>query len=143
MKQGYGDRTNVGASHELKVTPEGTAAATRCDACERLHLPARWHRCLGCGSKMLTPTCVELSGVFESWTLPHTAEPEAGDWALALVTLDAGPMLTVRVKMTGCPPCIGGRVAGTAERSDGAPERFWFEVESAPDAADRTLMEAA
>jgi uncharacterized OB-fold protein len=141
MKQGT--RPNAGGAHDLRRPPDGTAAATRCGACQRVHVPARWHRCLGCGSTGLAPTRVELRGVFESWTLPHTVEPDGADWALGLVTLDAGPMLTVRVKITNTPLRIGARVAGTAEQPPAGPERFWFEVLSAPETVDPALTEVA
>jgi uncharacterized OB-fold protein len=120
--------TNVGAPHELKATAEGTAAGTQCRTCRNVHLPARRHRCLGCGSKGLAPTPVELCGVFESWTLLQTGEREMGAWALGLVRLDAGPMLTVRVRITDVPLHVGARVEGAIERTVGEPERFWFEV---------------
>jgi len=137
------DGTSVGGAHELCWPRDSTADATQCCACERVHVPARWHRCLGCGSQGLAPTRVELRGVFESWTVPHTVEPDGAEWALGLVTLDAGPMLTVRVKITGIPLSIGARVAGTAERPAAGPERFWFEVLSAPETADAALTEVA
>ncbi len=123
--------------------PKNTVAATECGACGRVHAPARLHRCLGCGSKALTPTRVELCGVFESWTRPHSVEPGDGEWVLGLVKLDAGPTLTVRVKITGVPLCIGARVVGTVERRDGAPERFWFELLPAAEAADVAFVEVA
>ena len=120
--------TKVGAPHDLKATPERTAAGTQCRMCRSVHLPARWHRCLGCGSKVLAPTAVELRGVFESWTLPQTGAPEMGAWALGLGRLDGGPMLTVRVRITDAPLDVGARVEGVVERTVGGPERFWFEV---------------
>lgn len=133
----------VRATHDIHAAPEDTVAATQCGACRRMHAPARRHRCLGCGSTSLIPTRVELRGVFESWTRPHTVEPGNGEWALGLVKLDAGPMLTVRVKLNGVPLQIGARVAGTAERAEGAPERFWFELLPAVHAADWACVEVA
>jgi uncharacterized OB-fold protein len=138
-----GTRPNAGGAHDLRPATDSTAAATRCGACQRVHVPARSHRCLGCGSHGLAPTRVELRGVFESWTLPHTVEPDGPAWALGLVTLDAGPMLTVRVKITDTPLSIGARVAGTAERPPAGPERFWFEVLSAPDTVAPRIAEVA
>ena len=134
---------NVGVTHDLKATPESTAAGTQCGGCRSVHLPARWHRCLGCGSKALAPTRVELRGVFESWAPSHSVEPEMGEWALGLVKLDAGPMLTVRVRITGVPLYIGARVLGTTERPADGPERFWFEVLLPPEEANRALTEVA
>jgi uncharacterized OB-fold protein len=135
------DRTNPDPTSDQRS--EGTALASECDSCRSLHLPARWHRCLGCGSRGLTPTRVELCGVFESWTLPQYVEAGGDRWALGLVRLDAGPMLTVRVKITDVPLCIGARVVGTSERLSGAPERFWFEVLPTAEAASRAFTEVA
>ena len=138
-----GERVNAHATHDVRARPENTVAATQCGACRRVHAPARRHRCLGCGSKGLTPTRVELRGLFESWTRPHSVEPGNDEWVLGLVKLDAGPMLTVRVRINAVPLRIGARVAGTAERRDGAPERFWFEVLPAVEAVDGAFAEVA
>jgi uncharacterized OB-fold protein len=116
------------ATDRVEVSPEATVAGTRCVGCRRVHAPARRHRCLGCGATTLTATRVELRGVFESWTRPPGIEPGEAEWALGLVKLDAGPMLTVRVRLNGVPPRVGARVAGRAERREGAPEQFWFEL---------------
>ncbi len=139
-----GERMSTRAIGDLQVLPESTTVVgTECGACGRVHAPARLHRCLGCGSKALTPTRVELCGVFESWTRPHSVEPGDGEWVLGLVKLDAGPMLTARVQLSGVPLRIGARVVGTVERRDGAPERFWFELLPAAEAADVAFVEVA
>ena len=137
------NETYVGATPHREGTRESAAPGTQCGSCLSVHLPARWHRCLTCGSKRLTPTRVDLCGVFESWALPPAAGSDMGDWALGLVRLDAGPMLTVRVRLTGAPMCIGARVVGATEQPDGAPIRFWFEVLPSPDEAGDALAEAA
>jgi uncharacterized OB-fold protein len=111
-------------------------------ACRLVHAPARRHRCLGCGSTRLSATRVELRGVFESWTRPPSVEAGEGEWALGLVKLDAGPMLTVRVRLNGVPPSVGARLAGRAERREGAPEQFWFEVLPARATAQENRAEA-
>jgi uncharacterized OB-fold protein len=134
---------NVEAMQDVEPTLQGAAAGTECDSCRSVHLPARWHRCLRCGSKALTPTRVELRGVFESWALPHTGGADVGEWALGLVKLDAGPMLTVRVRISSAPMTIGARVVGATEHPAGAPARFWFEVLPAPLAADGAPSEVA
>jgi len=132
------------ATHELTL-PEGTVVATRCGACQRVHVPARWHRCLGCGSKRLSATRVALAGVFESWTVLNVHESDVGGWALGLVRLDAGPMLTARVRITGVALYVGARVVGACEHGSGVSERFWFEVVPAADAeaAKGVLREVA
>ena len=111
----------------LEVSPEYTVAGSRCGACRRVHAPARMHRCLGCGSSHLSSERVELRGALETWTRLRSTEPGKGEWALGLVKLDAGPMLTVRVKLNGVPLRVGARVAGKAERIEGKAEQFWFE----------------
>jgi uncharacterized OB-fold protein len=116
------------AIHEADISAEATVGGTQCATCRRVHVPARTYRCLGCGSTSLSAMRVELRGVFESWTRPPGSEPTNPAWALALVKLDAGPMLTVRARLNGVAPRVGARVAGTAERPEGAPERFWFEL---------------
>lgn len=130
-------------THDVDTTLQGMAAGTTCDSCRNVHLPARWHRCLRCGSKGLTATLVELRGVFESWAIPVAGGSDMGEWALGLVRLDAGPMLTVRVRITGAPMTIGARVVGATERPAGAPARFWFEVLPAPEEADGAFAEVA
>lgn len=141
MRQG--EFVNARATHDRRLmTEDTTVAATQCVACRRVHAPARRHRCLGCGFQRLSPTRVELRGLVESWTRPHSIESGEGEWVLGLVRLDAGPMLTVRVKLNGVPLCIGARVVGTVERRDGAPERWWFEVLAAA-AADVAFAEVA
>jgi uncharacterized OB-fold protein len=122
------ERGRSPATAAVEVSTEATVAGTRCVACRRVHAPARRHRCLGCGSTRLSATRVELRGVFESWTRPPGIKADEGEWALGLVRLDAGPMLTVRVRLNGVPPRVGARLAGRAERREGAPEQFWFEV---------------
>jgi uncharacterized OB-fold protein len=134
---------NAEATHDVEPTLHGAADGTECSSCRNLHLPARWHRCLRCGSKELTPTLVELRGVFESWAIPLTAGPDMGEWALGLVKLDAGPMLTVRVRITGAPMTVGARVVGATQRTAGSAAQFWFDVLPTPDEADGALAEAA
>jgi uncharacterized OB-fold protein len=124
------------AAGPVESSPASTVAGTVCRACRRVHAPARCHRCLACGSTNLSATRVELRGVFESWTRPPGEQPGAGEWALGLVKLDAGPMLTVRVRLNGSPPRVGARVAGMAEQREHGSERFWFEVLSAGSAED-------
>lgn len=126
--------THDPAVSRVESSPASTVAGTVCRACRRVHAPARRHRCLACGSTSLSATRVELRGVFESWTRPPGEEP--GEWALGLVKLDAGPMLTVRVRLNGVPPRVGARVAGMAEQREHAAERFWFEVLPAGSAED-------
>lgn len=139
-----GEGMNAHATDDGQAMPGNTTiAATQCVACRRLHAPVRQHRCRGCGAKRLSPTRVALRGVTESWTRPHSVESGDGEWALGLVKLDAGPMLTVRVKLNGVPLRIGARVVGTVERRDDAAERFWFEVLPAAEAADVAFAEVA
>jgi uncharacterized OB-fold protein len=96
-----------------------TIEGTRCLACGRMHVPARRYRCLGCGAAELAALHVPLRGVLESFTEHRdsvaTAEGRVG---LALVRLDAGPMLTAQLRIGAEPPRVGARVLGTVEAGD-------------------------
>jgi len=106
-----------------------TIAGTRCADCAQVHVPARLHRCQRCGSLALTSERVGLQGVFESWTSFANADPGHDEFALGLVTLDAGPMLTVRIRLTQSQePCVGAPVTGWTVRRPGAVDQFWFEL---------------
>ncbi|HEY5882157.1 MAG TPA: zinc ribbon domain-containing protein [Nakamurella sp.] len=104
-------------------------AGTRCVDCGHVRVPARLHCCQRCGSVALIDIRVPLQGVFESWTSVPGSESDPDRFALGLVTLDAGPMLTVRVRLDPLQqPYVGAPVSGRAVRRAGAVEQFWFEL---------------
>ena len=106
-----------------------TIAGTSCEECAQVHVPARLHRCQRCGSPALTSVRVGLQGVFESWTSIATADPGQDGFGLGLVTLDAGPMLTVRIRLTQSQaPWVGAAVTGWTVHRPGAVDQFWFEL---------------
>ena len=106
-----------------------TVPGTQCGECAQVHVPARLHRCLRCGSVALMSIRVSLQGVFESWTSMPRPVSGQEEFALGLVTLDAGPMLTVRIRPTQLQqPFVGAAVSGWTVRRPGAVDQFWFEL---------------
>ena len=107
----------------------GTAAGSLCSTCRRVHVPARLHCCQRCGSRALVDVRVPLQGTFESWTSASGPGTDSDQFALGLVTLDAGPMMTVRIRLTQFQqPAVGARVSGWVVRRPRAVEQFWFEL---------------
>lgn len=90
----------------------GTLEGSQCATCGYLHVPARQYRCLSCGGRDLAPRQVALRGSLETFTVLRTPTGEAG---VALVRLDAGPLVTAALDVAGAAPRIGDRVEGAAE----------------------------
>lgn len=94
--------------------PPGSIEATQCETCGYLHVPARQYRCVSCGGRSLTPREVALRGAVETFTVLRNAANAAV--GVALVRLDAGPLVTVSLDVSGAAPRIGERVEGHVER---------------------------
>ena len=137
------DPEHVGPVATAAALPKHTVAATRCADCRRMHSPPRLHRCLGCGSATLTDTRIELRGVFESWTTARDVAAGHGEWGLGLITLDAGPMLTARIRLNHIPLAVGAPVAGMAERRGETVVHVWFEALRPEAAAGKLIKRGA
>lgn len=95
----------------------GSIAAARCRGCGYLHAPARQYRCLSCGGRDLEPATVALRGTIETFTVQRAGPGAEGPAGLALVRLDAGPLVTAALSINGVAPQVGARVEGVVERA--------------------------
>lgn len=96
----------------------------KCGACGKLATPPR-QLCPSCHSDRIAPQAVEGVGTLVSWTIirrPPQAFRDDGVYPVAVVALDAGVPVTVRLALSegGAEPRAGAKVAMTAEHK-GAP----------------------
>ena len=92
----------------------------RCPGCGRLDAGAR-EVCSSCFHRGLDDYQAEGSGILQSWTVirrPPALYTDVDHYTVALVALDAGPRITVR--LSGTPPdlAIGDRVHHVSTTSD-------------------------
>lgn len=84
----------------------------RCPACGRVDAGAR-EVCPSCYHRGLDDYQTEGTGILQSWTVirrPPARYKDGDQYTVALVELDAGPMITVRLSETPPDLAIGDRV---------------------------------
>ncbi len=84
-----------------------------CEDCGALD-PGPRAFCRACQSSALVARDVDGTGMLVSWTMirrPPTAFREEGEYAVAVVALDAGVQVTGRLALDGGEPRPGSRVA--------------------------------
>ena len=96
----------------------------KCSDCGKLAVPPR-QLCPSCHSPKLDPYPVEGVGRLLSWTMirrPPLAFRDEGIYPVAVVALDAGVAVTVRLELLegGGEPQAGAKVAMTAEHKGAA-----------------------
>ena len=93
-----------------------------CPQCGALD-PGPRELCPVCFAQRLEPQHVDGRGELVSWTMirrPPTAFRDEGEYAVAVVTLDAGVQVTGRLERQDLDPAPGTRVTAIASK-DGVP----------------------
>ena len=99
-----------------------TVSVVVCPQCGRLDAGPR-ELCRDCFAPGLEPRQVDGRGELVSWTMirrPPTAFRDEGEYAVAVVALDAGVQVTGRLERQDQDPAPGARVAAVASK-DGVP----------------------
>ena len=99
--------------------PESIAVLA-CPACGQLD-PGPRENCTSCFAPGLAPHQVEGVGSLVSWTMirrPPTAFREDGEYAVAVVALDAGVQVTGRLDLSSGDVDPGARVTALRKHSD-------------------------
>ena len=97
-----------------------TISVLACPACGQLD-PGPREICTSCFTAGLAPTEVEGVGKLVSWTMirrPPTAFREDGEYAVAVVALDAGVQVTGRLDLSSGEASPGARVAAWMKHGD-------------------------